>query len=176
MEASPCGSPADSRSAAIEAAELAGARIQHAPRRRERASGSSQRAQGRPQKNAESWLYGLGFARARDRRTGKKFVQALGAGKMRVVTLRQIHSDIVHRVDASAVSQEEATSGGCAGHARARRAARRADGRLRSHSAGGHEKSRGGGDPFRLARHASPHRGKDARPHANGIRHQGPRT
>src|SRR5216684_8591258 len=30
-----------------------------------------------------------------------KFFTAVGAGKMRVVALRQIHSDIVHRVDAA---------------------------------------------------------------------------
>jgi YfiH family protein len=30
-----------------------------------------------------------------------KFFAAIGAGKMRLVTLRQIHSDIVHRVDAT---------------------------------------------------------------------------
>jgi YfiH family protein len=41
----------------------------------------------------------------------QKFFQALGAGKMRAVTLRQIHSDIVHRIDASSASAEQAPQG-----------------------------------------------------------------
>jgi YfiH family protein len=45
----------------------------------------------------------LGFAdwdsRERVVENRRKFFSAIGAGKMRVVTLRQIHSDIVHRVD-----------------------------------------------------------------------------
>src|ERR1700690_2260093 len=38
----------------------------------------------------------------------KRFFHALGADEMRAVTLRQIHSDIVHRVGAPTVPQEEA--------------------------------------------------------------------
>jgi YfiH family protein len=37
-----------------------------------------------------------------------KFFRAIGADKMRVVTLRQIHSDIVHRVDSSKAEAAEA--------------------------------------------------------------------
>lgn len=39
-----------------------------------------------------------------------KFFTALGAGKMRVVALRQIHSDIVHRVDAAPAGDSSADS------------------------------------------------------------------
>lgn len=57
-------------------------------------------------------ILNLGFtnwdSRERVADNRKKFVQALGAGKMRVVALRQVHSDIVHRVDASALSLKEA--------------------------------------------------------------------
>jgi YfiH family protein len=38
----------------------------------------------------------------------KRFFDALGAGEMQVMTLRQIHTDIVHRVDAAALSGKEA--------------------------------------------------------------------
>lgn len=38
----------------------------------------------------------------------KRFFDALGAGKMQVMTLRQIHTDIVHRVDAATLSGKEA--------------------------------------------------------------------
>jgi YfiH family protein len=41
----------------------------------------------------------------------QKFFQALGAGKMRAVTLRQIHSDIVHLIDAASASAEQAPQG-----------------------------------------------------------------
>jgi YfiH family protein len=54
----------------------------------------------------------LGFtdwdSRERVSNNRKRFFHALGAGNMRVVTLRQIHSDIVHRVDASTGPQDEA--------------------------------------------------------------------
>lgn len=41
----------------------------------------------------------------------KQFFQALGAGKMEVATLQQIHSDIAHRVDRSAALIKEAAQG-----------------------------------------------------------------
>ena len=54
----------------------------------------------------------LGFtdwdARERVTANRKKFANALGAGKMSVVTLRQLHSDVVHRVDSLAAAQEKA--------------------------------------------------------------------
>jgi polyphenol oxidase len=54
----------------------------------------------------------LGFtdwdSRERVTANRKKFANALGAGKMSVVTLRQVHSDIVHRVDSLATAQEKA--------------------------------------------------------------------
>lgn len=57
-------------------------------------------------------ILNLGFtdwdSRERVSDNRKKFVQALGVGKMRVVALRQVHSDIVHRVEAPTVSQQEA--------------------------------------------------------------------
>ena len=50
-------------------------------------------------------MLNLGFtdwdSRERVLENRKKFFRALGAGKMRAVTLRQIHSDVVHRVDAT---------------------------------------------------------------------------
>src|SRR5271170_3247801 len=49
-------------------------------------------------------ILNLGFtewdSRERVTENREKFFHAIGASKMRVVTLRQIHSDIVHRVDA----------------------------------------------------------------------------
>jgi purine-nucleoside/S-methyl-5'-thioadenosine phosphorylase / adenosine deaminase len=48
-------------------------------------------------------ILNLGFtnwdSRKRVLENRKKFFRGIGAGRMRVVTLRQIHSDIVHRVD-----------------------------------------------------------------------------
>ena len=41
----------------------------------------------------------------------KKFFAAIGASKMRVVTLRQIHSDIPQRVDAASARADEAPQG-----------------------------------------------------------------
>jgi len=41
----------------------------------------------------------------------KKFFAAIGASKLRVVTLRQIHSDIPHRVDAASARSDEAPQG-----------------------------------------------------------------
>jgi YfiH family protein len=41
----------------------------------------------------------------------KKFFHAIGADKMRAVTLRQIHSDVAHRIDASNVGTSEALKG-----------------------------------------------------------------
>src|SRR5277367_6729910 len=47
----------------------------------------------------------LGFtdwdSRARVLENRKKFFHAIGADKLRAVTLRQIHSDVAHRADAS---------------------------------------------------------------------------
>ena len=63
----------------------------------------------------------LGFtvwdSRQRVRANRQKFASALGAGKMSVVTLRQVHSDIVHRVDSLAAVAGKSGSGGCAHHA-----------------------------------------------------------
>jgi len=57
----------------------------------------------------------LGFADwdSRDRvlENRKKFFAAIGASKMRIVTLRQIHSDISHRVDAASARAAEAPQG-----------------------------------------------------------------
>jgi len=54
----------------------------------------------------------LGFtdwdSRERVSQNREKFFDTLGAEKMRIVALRQIHSDIVHRVDAAVVSPAEA--------------------------------------------------------------------
>jgi hypothetical protein len=59
---------------------------------------------GEPQTKNDRVL-NLGFtdwdARARVLENRKKFFHALGADKLRAVTLRQIHSDAVHRVDSS---------------------------------------------------------------------------
>ncbi|HXQ27533.1 MAG TPA: peptidoglycan editing factor PgeF [Candidatus Acidoferrales bacterium] len=41
----------------------------------------------------------------------KKFFHAIGAGKMRAITLRQIHSDVAHRVDTSTARAAEAPQG-----------------------------------------------------------------
>jgi polyphenol oxidase len=49
----------------------------------------------------------LGFTdwdpRARVRENRKKFFHAIGADKLRAATLRQIHSDVAHRVDAASI-------------------------------------------------------------------------
>ncbi len=57
----------------------------------------------------------LGFtdwdSRARVLENRKKFFHAIGADKLRAVTLRQIHSDSVHRVNTSDVGAKEAPQG-----------------------------------------------------------------
>jgi polyphenol oxidase len=57
----------------------------------------------------------LGFADwdSRDRvlENRKKFFSAIGASKMRVITLRQIHSDIPHRIDAASMHAGETPQG-----------------------------------------------------------------
>jgi polyphenol oxidase len=63
--------------------------------------------------NARKGVLNLGFTdwdshkSALDNR--KKFFHALGAGKMQIATLRQIHSDIVHLVNSSSASVSELT-------------------------------------------------------------------
>ena len=127
-----------------------------------------------PPGNKEKVL-NLGFTdwdlRERVLENRRKFVPRTRRRKMLGVTLRQIHSDLVHRVDRSAFDQREAPKADALITQRARRAARGADRRLHSDSSGGHEKSRGCGDPFRLARHAAAHRRKNARADADGFRH-----
>jgi YfiH family protein len=60
-------------------------------------------------------ILNLGFTdwdtRASVLKNREKFFSAVGAGKMRVVALRQIHSDIVHRVDRGVDSAGEAPQG-----------------------------------------------------------------
>jgi polyphenol oxidase len=57
----------------------------------------------------------LGFtdwdSRARALENRKKFFHAIGADKLRAVTLRQIHSDAIHRVDSSNARAKEARQG-----------------------------------------------------------------
>jgi YfiH family protein len=61
---------------------------------------------GTPQTEKDRVL-NLGFtdwdSRARVLENRKKFFHAIGADKLRAVTLRQIHSDVAHRVDAASI-------------------------------------------------------------------------
>ena len=89
---------------------MARARFQHASGRRKRASRESRCSQRKKHAAAEKVL-NLGFtdwdSRARVLQNRAKFFAALGAGKMRVVALRQIHSDIIHVVGAADFPQGE---------------------------------------------------------------------
>jgi len=66
----------------------------------------------RPGGTSENGALNLGFndwdSRERVLENRRKFLGAIGAGKMRVVTLRQIHSDIVHLADSSKAATAEA--------------------------------------------------------------------
>ncbi|MDR3722320.1 MAG: peptidoglycan editing factor PgeF [Candidatus Acidoferrales bacterium] len=57
----------------------------------------------------------LGFTdwdpRARVLENRKKFFRAIGADKLRAITLRQIHSDVAHRVDSSNAGAKDAPQG-----------------------------------------------------------------
>jgi YfiH family protein len=68
-----------------------------------RVGGASELNQAERERGKNGKVLNLGFTewdqRERVIENRKRFFQALGAGKMRVVTLRQIHSDIVHRID-----------------------------------------------------------------------------
>ena len=87
---------ASTGSATARRASLARPRLQHAPRRDE----------------GENGALNLGFTDwdSRDRvlENRARFLRAIGADKMRTVTLRQIHSDIVHRIDSSKAEAAEA--------------------------------------------------------------------
>jgi YfiH family protein len=76
-----------------------------------RPGGASELPAPRDGRKATKKSLNLGFTDWDSRETvsanRKKFLHALGADKMRLVTLRQIHSDIVHSVDGSAISQQE---------------------------------------------------------------------
>ena len=60
-------------------------------------------------------MLNLGFtdwdSRARVLENRKKFFRAIGADKLRAITLRQIHSDVVHRVDSSNAGAKDAPQG-----------------------------------------------------------------
>ena len=72
---------------------------------------------GRKTKNAKTngGVLNLGFTDWDSRKSvlgnRKTFFRALGADKMEIVTLRQIHSDITHRVDSSSALIKEAAQG-----------------------------------------------------------------
>jgi len=67
------------------------------------AAGPADGARGKSSMKAGAGALNLGFtdwdSRERVLENRVNFFHALGAGKMRVVTLRQIHSDMIHRVD-----------------------------------------------------------------------------
>ena len=69
---------------------------------------------GAPEKKNDRVL-NLGFtdwdSRARVLENRKKFFHAIGAGKLRAVTLRQIHLDAAHHVDSSNASAKDAPQG-----------------------------------------------------------------
>ena len=76
---------------------------------------SSHRTGTRRSGKAPERVLNLGFtewdSRGRVLENRKKFFRAMGAENMRIAALRQIHSDIVHRVDASAAGTEEVAGG-----------------------------------------------------------------
>jgi YfiH family protein len=80
-------------------------------------NGMSGRRASRKTKNARTngSVLNLGFTDWDSRKSvvanRKKFFHALGAEKMEIVTLRQIHSDIAHRVDSSSALVKEAAQG-----------------------------------------------------------------
>ena len=86
-----------------------------------RPGGASELAANRDHSSAQKHaapekVLNLGFtewdSRARVLENRAKFFAALGAGKMRVVALRQIHSDIVHLIDAADFPQGEQAANG----------------------------------------------------------------
>ena len=160
------------------APRLARPRLQHACRAaRANCDAAGTRAARNRGARSESGLHGLGFARARARESQEILSRHRRAAKMRVVTLRQIHSDIVHRDRrGKRRTRRRAPSRRRAHHARARRAACGANRRLHSDPARRHEESGRRRDSLRLARHAGAHRRKNAGPHAHGIRHAIPKT
>jgi polyphenol oxidase len=83
-----------------------------------RPGGASELKAFRDERDACEKVLNLGFTdwdpRARVLENREKFVGAIGASKMRVVALRQIHSDIVQVVDSANESRSESDSGGAA--------------------------------------------------------------
>lgn len=81
-----------------------------------RLGGVSQLASGPNRGTAATKELNLGFteedSRERVLTNRLKFFQALGAGKMRAVALRQIHSDVVHLVDSAEAPQSDAAPQG----------------------------------------------------------------
>ena len=67
------------------------------------------------QKAKHERVLNLGFtdwdSRAHVLENRKKFFHAIGAGKLNAVTLRQIHSDVAHRVESSSVGAKEPPHG-----------------------------------------------------------------
>lgn len=74
-------------------------------------SGPARAAKGSTPEN----VLNLGFtewdSRERVGQNRQKFFQALGAGKMRAVMLKQIHSDVVHRIDDAHAANSKALQG-----------------------------------------------------------------
>ncbi|MGA8765472.1 MAG: peptidoglycan editing factor PgeF [Candidatus Acidiferrales bacterium] len=81
-----------------------------------RPGGASELASaGRGPRAKHERVLNLGFTdwdtRARVLENRRKFYRAIGAEKLRPVTLRQIHSDVAHRVDASNAAAKDAPQG-----------------------------------------------------------------